>query len=154
MRLAEAIGAIINPMLGGRLSMAVGLVAVVVLAMACRGGSDPLVITPSPTITPGAVGTITAVGKIAFINPSGELALTDPDGTAQQVLSDFDGVVAFEWSPAGSLIAAEVEEGGAAPIVRRGHRASRSAVSIANRVVAPDVAATSSPAERGRMLVA
>ena len=100
----------------GRLSMAVGLVAVVVLAMACRGGSDPLVITPSPTITPGAVGTITAVGKIAFINPSGELALTDPDGTAQQVLSDFDGVVAFEWSPAGSLIAAEVEEGGAKSI--------------------------------------
>lgn len=88
------------------------LASVVALAVSCGGGSEPTVITPSPTITPGAVGTITAVGKIAYINPSGELALTDPDGTAQQVLSDFSGVVSFEWSPAGSLIAAEVEEGG------------------------------------------
>lgn len=78
--------------------------------IACKGGgSDPPVITSEPSQTPGAVGTITAVGQIAFINIDGQLALTDPDGTAVQVISSLDEVVGFEWSPSGSLIAVEVQ---------------------------------------------
>ena len=81
--------------------------------IACNGGNgDPPAITSEPTLTPGAVGTISASGQIAFISADGELSLTDPDGTAVQVLSSFDGVIGFEWSPTGSLIATEVQGDG------------------------------------------
>jgi len=114
----EAIRPIVSPLLGrlyGRVLVSTCVAFVIVLALACGDGAVSPVIPPSPT--PGAVGTITAAGTIAYINPSGELALTDPAGTASQVISGFSGVVAFQWSPAGSLIAAEVEANGTKNVV-------------------------------------
>lgn len=75
------------------------------------GGGGPVFITPTPTSTPGSVGTITAQGEIAYVTSDQKVGLTDPTGAASQVISDFDGVTSVYWSIDGSMLAADVTLG-------------------------------------------
>jgi dipeptidyl aminopeptidase/acylaminoacyl peptidase len=110
---------------GGRTSLVVGLVLIVLLAVlialvlgGCNGDAEPPdgTATPSsgtgsPTIPGSPTGTITAGGRLAFIANDGNLTLIKPDGSGAEAITEGGGVQRYAWSPNGGLIALERQDG-------------------------------------------
>jgi hypothetical protein len=101
----------INVILGAILAVLV--VVIVVIVVARGGGGDNTAGTSTPTTaTPGPVGTITATGTLSFVNPVGDLVLSNPDGSGQNPITSGGGITGYRWSPDGALIAASIDLGG------------------------------------------
>ena len=91
------------------MALALSAVLIAVVAAACEGGGEEA--SPVPTATQEASpGPSAEIGKIAYIDVDGNLALINSDGSEAAVLTEGGGVAAFRWSPDGSLIAVEGEE--------------------------------------------
>lgn len=93
---------------------AVGAIAIgvgVALITDSGGSGGDGQVTLGPSVTPGAIGTITAEGEFAYVTTDLRVGLTDAAGNAPQVISDFDGVSRVLWSTDGSLLAAQVTSG-------------------------------------------
>lgn len=107
------------------LGLALAAVLVAAVAAACDGGGEEAspVSTATQDASPVATATqqaspspISEIGKIAYIDVDGNLALINPDGSEATVLTEGGGVAAFRWSPDGSLIAVEGGEGAGAAV--------------------------------------
>ena len=97
---------------GWRRSAAGALIAVATVALlmgiSCGEGD-----TPDDSSTPsfGPVGTITTGGRLAFIGREGNLSLINADGSGVETITQSGGVQRYLWSPDGSLIALQRQEG-------------------------------------------
>lgn len=109
------------PRAGRRLlAAALAVLIAVLLGSACGGGAEaPASPTPSgspPASAPASPSPATpaplptlgpARGRIAFVDPDGNLTLADPDGKHKKAITKGGGVAGFQWSPDGSLLAVE-----------------------------------------------
>ena len=90
----------------------------VLVGSGCGNGQESSGDSATPTI--GPVGTITAVGRLAFIGSDGNLKLISPDGSAMEAITDGGGVQRYAWSPDGALIAVQrqADAGSSVEVIR------------------------------------
>jgi len=90
------------------------LMAVLLLAAACREAETEVQPTPSPSASPASAspaatedsGSLPHVGTIAYVSADGGLGVRNPSGERVQVYVPEDGQVYYpEWSPDGKQIA-------------------------------------------------